>query len=432
MIFVVPPPMSCVSEVGDERSILKRSRFLILTLSLIFWPGPAARGLEPERVALPQTGQTRCYDKAGLVVPCRGTGQDGEQRAGVSWPLKRFFDTGAGALVDRLTGLMWPQEANAPGSEDCVTGARKTWGEALDHVACLNDSRYLGYKDWRLPTVNELASLLNAGDPEPARWLAAQGFRAVEPAHYWSSTPLSYVFGEAWAVSFAPFVPAEELNGGILGAGSITDARYVWPVREAGPAPAPVWQTGPTAILDERAVPVGGVVWPSPRFVAQTDGTVSDRLTGLVWLQDTNCLANHYPAFDRDGEAGDGFVSWQSALDFAAGVNAGRHPRCGAGRSDWRLPNQQELHSLTDFSGYNPPLPPGHPFLNLLPAQYWSSTTLGGRPDEALIVNMWSGYMGHRPKSAENGVWLVRGGTGNGRHLRPPQVSRPIPRKTSN
>jgi len=44
-------------------------------------------------IELPQTGQTKCYDTAGAVIDCAGTGQDGEIRAGVAWPEPRFTIT---------------------------------------------------------------------------------------------------------------------------------------------------------------------------------------------------------------------------------------------------------------------------------------------------------------------------------------------------
>lgn len=61
-------------------------------------------------IDLPQTGQTTCYDSAGAVIPCPGTGQDGDWLAGVVWPSPRFtVGTGAEAdcVTDNLTGLMW-------------------------------------------------------------------------------------------------------------------------------------------------------------------------------------------------------------------------------------------------------------------------------------------------------------------------------------
>ena len=33
-----------------------------------------------------------------------------------------------------------------------------------------------------------------------------------------------------------------------------------------------------------------GVEWPSPRFTDNKDGTVTDTLTGLMWLKDGGCF----------------------------------------------------------------------------------------------------------------------------------------------
>jgi len=64
-----------------------------------------------------------------------------------------------------------------------------------------------------------------------------------------------------------------------------------------------------------------GVSWPSPRFMDNGDGTITDNLTGLMWLQDANCIATEYPGFDTSGTFGDGAVSWPIALDFVADIN---------------------------------------------------------------------------------------------------------------
>ncbi|MDD2856851.1 MAG: hypothetical protein PHU01_15130, partial [Desulfuromonadaceae bacterium] len=39
---------------------------------------------------VPDGGQAKCYDTAGLEIACAGTGQAGELRSGVSWPDPRF------------------------------------------------------------------------------------------------------------------------------------------------------------------------------------------------------------------------------------------------------------------------------------------------------------------------------------------------------
>jgi len=163
-----------------------------------------------------------------------------------------------------------------------------------------------------------------------------------------------------------------------------------------------------------------GVVWPSPRFTDHGDGTVTDRLTGLMWLKEMNCMAASYPEYDVDsigGEAGDGLVTWQHALEFVKGINAGTFPACGAGYNDWHLPNFLELRSLWDFTapellGY---LPEGHPFTSadsyVVPVGTWSSTT-STKTNEAFLVPYNFGtllfLLSSRDKDETSRVWPVR------------------------
>jgi len=147
-----------------------------------------------------------------------------------------------------------------------------------------------------------------------------------------------------------------------------------------------------------------GVAWPEPRFTDNGDGTVTDNLTGLMWLKHANCF---------------GAKTWQEALYAAADLNAnpGAYTCVGAGYTDWRLPNRKELHSLTDFSRAGPALP-GHPFLNVQPIWYWSSTTYAHGSDDAWVVYMDAGVVGGPHKSDYYFVWPVRAGqTGSLAHI---------------
>lgn len=113
-------------------------------------------------VELPQTGQTTCYDANGAVIMCiGGTGQDGEIRAGMPWPNPRFENKGDGTVTDKLTGLIWTENANAPGPVSCPTGTPMNWQAALDYLKCLNNNSYLNQNDWRLPNINEISSFMN-------------------------------------------------------------------------------------------------------------------------------------------------------------------------------------------------------------------------------------------------------------------------------
>ncbi|MBI5185618.1 MAG: DUF1566 domain-containing protein, partial [Nitrospinae bacterium] len=150
-----------------------------------------------------------------------------------------------------------------------------------------------------------------------------------------------------------------------------------------------------------------GVAWPSPRFTDKGDGTVIDNLTGLVWLKDANCIMTNYTTYDTDGA-----VTWQKALDFVNGINSGTYSNCGAGKTDWRLPNRKELRSIVDYSKPTlatfPALPTGHPFIHVLIFSFWSGTSYYFSADNAWYVDMGFGDTSYQSKSLQSYVWPVR------------------------
>ncbi len=64
-----------------------------------------------------------------------------------------FMDNGDGTVTDRVTGLMWQKDGSLKGV---------TWAEAKEYVNKLNSDRFAGYSVWRLPTIEELASLMKS------------------------------------------------------------------------------------------------------------------------------------------------------------------------------------------------------------------------------------------------------------------------------
>jgi hypothetical protein len=167
-----------------------------------------------------------------------------------------------------------------------------------------------------------------------------------------------------------------------------------------------------------------GVMWPNPRFTDNDDGTITDNLTGLMWLKDANCIASWYPGFDNDNITGDGQVIWQHALDFATGINDGSYSQCGGDPpyTDWRLPNIKELISLIHYGFSDPALPctagpcqwqEGDPFINVISDEYCSSTTAAGGTEAAWFMHTLNGFMSSASKVNELEdcyVWPVRGG----------------------
>lgn len=147
-----------------------------------------------------------------------------------------------------------------------------------------------------------------------------------------------------------------------------------------------------------------GVVWPLPRFKDNGNGTVTDNLTGLIWLKDTRPF---------------GTSTWDRACDICAELQSSylEHLNDGSGAGDWRLPNIKELQSLVHFGCENPALPntvggcggaPDDPFIGLQSSEYWSSTTSAFNSDAAWAVYFRDGSVYLEGKNESNYVWCVR------------------------
>ncbi len=357
-------------------------------------------------VNLPQTGQTTCYNTSGVVIPCAGSGQDGEHQEGHAWPSPRFADHGDGTTSDQLTGLMWTTVTGSPGvfAYSCTPVAQQTltWSQALALVGCLNSRMHAGHSDWRLPNVIELQSLFHAGQSDGESWLEAQGFTDLW-SRYWSSTTHDSQ-DTPFDDSYAYTVSMLDGQVGIDWKESATYKYPAWPVRDTSNGPAALWRTGQTAswITGDDGYWQKGAAWPDQRFIVDGD-CVHDQLTGLMWT--------------KNADLGPGLVSWQSALDTVSSMS-----ECGSG--DWRLPNVVELRSLVHFGQPNlvtwlesqgfqnvqqDPTSPYYP--------YWSSTTREYQTNNAYGVRMDSSTLGAFMKDPAFGgmgyVWAVVGSSNN-------------------
>jgi hypothetical protein len=73
-----------------------------------------------------------------------------------------LVDNGDGSITDRATGLMWEKG----GSSSSVY-----YNQAKDYVSRLNRESFLGYNNWRIPTVEELFSLLEREASERGQYI---------------------------------------------------------------------------------------------------------------------------------------------------------------------------------------------------------------------------------------------------------------------
>ena len=71
-----------------------------------------------------------------------------------------------------------------------------------DFIRALNSAHFGGYSDWRLPTINELDSIVNCDIPSPGPTINAAYFPNTVSSFYWSSTTHAGYTSTAWGVYF--------------------------------------------------------------------------------------------------------------------------------------------------------------------------------------------------------------------------------------
>ncbi|MEX1311149.1 MAG: DUF1566 domain-containing protein [Candidatus Sulfomarinibacteraceae bacterium] len=316
------------------------------------------------------TGQRQCWNEHGEIIPCSGTGQDGELRPGRPWPSPRF-SVGAEGVYDRLSGLTWSTDANH-------FKWPMSWSEAHEAVGELRRRRHLGRDDWRLPDRRELWSLISFAERNPAL-PAEHPFGNIFLGWYWTATTAARNPGYAWAVQVA--------GGRVFYEGKERDA-FVWPCRGPG-------EHGQTKARPHPATGEIGETVDAPlreRFQVADDRVV-DRSSGLCWMRSANLCR--------------GPAAWCQALDEVRRLRTGRDD-CGG----WRLPTIVELDSLVDTDHCDPSLPSGHPFSGI-GAGYWSSTSSSFEPDWAMVLHLDRGAIGVGLKrDPRYFVWPVRDAVG--------------------
>ncbi|MEW6221031.1 MAG: DUF1566 domain-containing protein [Thermodesulfobacteriota bacterium] len=332
--------------------------------------------------SVPDTGQTTCYNhKEEIPCPEPGqaySGQDGSH-VDVGWPsYTRLNQNGnplhegeAGNWImtrDNVTHLVWEVKTDDGGIHDkdntyswCDTREATNGGDqgacGYGHdteafVAALNEARFGGFTDWRLPTREELRSIVDYGADVPA---ISTAFFPNTSTDYWTSSPFAGYRHSAWLV-----------GGRGDGYDYKSSAFHARAVRSDDPAPA------------------------STGLVVNPEGTtVTDTRTGLVWQRNL--------ARDECGRLQT--WTWGRALAYCEDPDL-----AGVG---WRLPTVKELASLVDLSRYGPAIDESV-FPDTPSTFFWSSTTGAEDPNDAWVVGFQTGATSHDDKSNIYHVRCVR------------------------
>lgn len=312
---------------------MKRIRviFLLLSMALPAHAQPVAKTMK----RLPDTGQVNSY-----------TTTFGEDSDYSLYP-PVFLLNGDGTVTDTVTGLQWQR----------TDGGEMT----IERAELYCDTLTLaGYTDWRLPGAHESFSILNFQKANPA--LDGAVFTPTGAEYWWTRDRQANDNTKVWCTNAGGGIGNHPKTETIsAGAPNSTKKFHVRAVRDRVQPPS---------------VP--------SRFADNGDGTLTDLLTGLMWLKSPSDVTQ----------------SWEDALISCENLTF-------ASYSDWRLPNIRELRSLNDESRINPS---ADPLFGIAGAQrYWSSTSLPNQNTRAWFWQTQFGISTYDFKTSLCRVIPVRG-----------------------
>jgi hypothetical protein len=313
-------------------------------------PGPGAVTIArdnpkaiPVSSRIPDTGQGSCFDnRTPIACPEPGQAFYG-QDANYLGAAPGYRDNADGTVSDLVTGLMWQQAHNEK---------RLGWYVAKRRCEALTLG---GHSDWRLPNVKELFSIADFSGATGRRPFLAPPFEIRQPdasilvGDRYAATHRVDMMGQTWS---ATLYSGDHWNRAGV------EAAFFFNFLDGRIKQAPTH--GPTGLFYRC---VRGEPWGDNDFQDNGDGTVTDRASGLIWQR------------QDDGKA----RNWAEALGYCQNLLLGGH-------DDWRLPNAKELQSIVDYRRHDPALD-----LRFLQQRdkngwFWSSTTHGDSPDNAVYV----------------------------------------------
>jgi Protein of unknown function (DUF1566) len=266
------------------------------------------------------------------AYPCRATPESGFTCLGqyADWPMPdnagttpAVYTATALTVVDVVTGLVW-QRVTPTAYEGCAKGAECTWDEAVAYCSGLTVG---DLDDWRVPSMVELASLLDLS----ASPTIDSVFTAPPARVFWTSSP--------YAASPTNTVWSIDFGAGFVGQREVSLSFDSTPVT-----------------AQTRCVRGGysGALRPMDRFattVTSRGTEVSDRFTGLTWLVEESWT----------------YRTWAASSTYCTSLGAG-----------YRMPTIKELLTIVDPTRSSPAVDPQVFRLSKDWFWYWSASSLPG------------------------------------------------------
>ncbi len=216
-----------------------------------------------------------------------------------------YVDNGNGTVTDNTTKLIWQK------AED---GTTRSMANATAYCQNLVLG---GYSDWRLPRIDELATIVDYSrypTIDPA-------FAALKGMEFWSSSNMAMdPTRRGWLVGF---------YDGTVFTYSKTSVYYTRCVR-------------------------GGPFWsfdPVEHLTVSSSNTVTDTYRNNMWQRKDDSVLR----------------TWADAKSYCENLSLD-------GYTDWRLPSASELQTIIDYATYSPSLSTEVFNVTSLPIRFWSAT----------------------------------------------------------
>lgn len=269
------------------------------------------------------TGQSNSYNNSGIIaLPAMGQSFFGQNtnHPGLN---PSYTDNNDGTITDNNTGLMWEKTTDKNNDGVINYYDKLTYANAL---AGASSCKTGGYTDWRLPTIKEIYSLAMYYGAEPTPTATSQG-NAVP---FINTNYFRFAYGDLNAS-----MHGATTNERLIDAQYATKTLYVSTTMNNQPTMFgynfadgrikgyPSNNSKKYYVMYVR----GNNAYGINNFVDNGDGTITDKATGLMWMQN---------------DSGSG-MTWENALSYAENNTF-------SGYTDWRLPDVKELQSILDYS----------------------------------------------------------------------------------
>ena len=304
--------------------MIERSKDAVRWAMRLFLCLPAAAPVDLAAGEVPyaivDSAQVRCYsDSREIQYPSPGGAWFG-QDAQYAGNQPSYKNNGDGTISDLNTGLMWPGDP----------GAKMTFKQAL---AGASKCKLAGYRDWRLPTIKELYSLIlfSGTDPDPMARSTAKQRPFIDTKYFkfqYGNTARGERIIDSQFATCTRYVSTTMRGDETMFGVNFADGR----IKGYGLKSPRTGRDKTFHVLYVR----GNKSYGKNKFKDNGDGTVSDLASGLMWMKvDSGAL--------KAGPKKNGTLNWKEALSWAENLKY-------AGRSDWRLPNVKELQSIVDYT----------------------------------------------------------------------------------